>query len=64
MICTIFFFNSISSVATPANPPALALWASWLMLLASPASFRQYVRIRLADALYYFTRKQYGVDEH
>lgn len=40
MICTIFFFNSISSVATPANPPALALWASWLMLLASPASFR------------------------
>lgn len=40
MIWTIFFFNIISSAATPANPPALALWASWLMLLASPANLR------------------------
>ena len=41
MIWTIFFFNIISSAATPANPPTLALWASWLMLLASPANWRR-----------------------
>ena len=32
-------------------------------IIGFSGKFPQHVRIRLADTLYYFTRKQYGVDE-
>ena len=40
MISTILFLSFTSSTAASANPPAFARCASWLMLLASPASLR------------------------
>ena len=41
MISTILFLSFTSSTATSAKPPAFARCASWLMLLASPASLRR-----------------------
>ena len=40
MISTILLLSFTSSTATSAKPPAFARCASWLILLASPASLR------------------------
>ena len=50
MISTILSLSFTNSTATNAKPPAFALCASWLMLLASPTS------LRIASASCLFSR--------